>query len=170
MWCTWRWYDFSRDQIDKPQNLDSDLNLWPYTSVADCDKILDDTHCVVFLPFPVSIHYFPTSIFQYCIPIKVFTLKLSLKICPWGIQTTSLICTHCFFLLSSISLISILVQKATFKKWFICETFKASPLFPESWHTHGQFFVQYWYFLWPPSSSHGFYPNQLLEGLWLGMV
>ena len=123
MWCTKRRYAFSRDQADKPQSLHSDLNLWPYTSVADCDNILDDTHCVVFLPFPVSIPYFPTSIFQHYIPIKVFTLKLLLKTCLWGIQTITLVCTHCF-LLPSISLISILVQKAAFKKWFICETFR----------------------------------------------
>lgn len=140
IWCTKRWYSFSRDQVDKPQSLDSDLNLWPYTSVADCDNILDDTQCVVFLPFLVSIPYFPTSIFQHYIPIKVFTLKLLLKTCPWGIQTTTLSCMHCL-LLPSISLISTLIQKAAFKKWFICETFRLLHFSPKvGIHTAGSLY------------------------------
>ena len=50
-------------------------------------------------------------------------MKTSAQDCPWGIQTTTLVCPHCL-LLPSVSLISILVQKAAFKQWFICETFR----------------------------------------------
>lgn len=60
MWYTKKWYDFSRDQIGKPT--EPDLNLWPYTSVADSDDVLENIQYIVLLPFPVSTPCSPSSI------------------------------------------------------------------------------------------------------------
>ena len=149
---------FSRDQADKPEILDLNLNLWPYTSVAGCDSILDDTHCVVFLPFPVSIPYFPTSIFQYHIPNKVIALKSCSRSALGGSKLKH---SSALFFLLSFHFLNFCSgpKKTTSKEWFHCDTFKTPPLFLKSWHMHDQIFLQDWYFLWPLSSPHGFYPD-----------
>lgn len=96
--------------------------------------------CVSSLPCISS--YFPTSIFQHYIPIKVFTLKLLLKTCPWGIQATTL---QLHALSSpSIHLLNFYSDpKGSFQKVVYLWNFQASPFFPQSWYTHGWFFVQY---------------------------
>lgn len=58
IWCTTRLYDFSREQMDKPQSLN--LNLWLYNSVADSDNLPGKLYCSLFpscLKSPLSYQY-----------------------------------------------------------------------------------------------------------------
>lgn len=130
MWCTERRYVFSRDQVDKPKSLDLNLNLWPYILVADSDSTLGDTHCALFLTFPVLGPHSPTGIFWHHIPDKVLALKFLLKICLWGgskLKPSSAL----FILLSFISLISVLVQEGTSQRVVSLGSFQDSSIAPE---------------------------------------
>lgn len=141
---------FSRDQVSKPQSLG--LNLWLHTSVADRTSLIIYT---VLLSFPALIPHSLTNIFWHHILNKVPALKFLSKISLGESKLKHL--SALFFLFPFISLISVLVQKTPCKEWLPCDTLRTPPLFLESQHMYDQFFLQDWYFLWPLSSSHGFY-------------